>query len=115
MSVNWYKVRRSFKITMFIVFFGMAHILFWAGWHNTDLLQNYSLMYNDINKLNADNEIGFYDARNIKDCNLTGCFEFKDIYMQSKFYSLVAFLIFNGIIANHFIERYKEYDDRERS
>jgi hypothetical protein len=73
----------------------LANVLFFIQWHNTDLLQNYSIMFNDINNHNCNN---FYNIRDITEYNIFGENVFQEIYNKAKFLQLISIALFNFII-----------------
>lgn len=79
---------------------GLSGLFFVSSWHNLDLLQNYSLILNDIN--NNDVE-GLYNVRDVEDCNLIGCHDFMSIYIVSKFMAFSSFVMLISYII--FLER----------
>lgn len=114
MIIDWYRVKRSLSIAMFLLALIMGNVLFWGSWHNLDLLQNYSLIYNDFNRENSCDS-GFYDVRDASDCNLYGCKEFQQIYMESKFMAFVSYILMLGIIIEAMVRYYKKKDDESRN
>ena len=92
---------------MFILSFMLANLFFWASWHNLDLLQNYSLILNDINRNEFCSE-DFYDVRIVEDCNLMGCGSFESIYLTSKSIAILSYVIFVGIIGEFLVRKWRE-------
>lgn len=91
------QLKKTLKHGAFIFAIVLSNVLFWGSYHNLDLLQNYALIYNDINSQHCTHD--FINIRNIKDCNaLYDCPDFQTIYIHSKFMQFAAYFIMLGII-----------------
>lgn len=71
----------------------LSSVMFFGSWHNLDLLQNYSMIYQQINlEYFCTNDA--LDVRDITDCTASGsCPYFKDIYIKSKYFNLICFIL----------------------
>jgi len=73
-------------------------VLFFTAFHNIDLLSNYSLLWNDLNR-EEHCDMGFYDLRDLQDCNgLFQCPDYKTIYITSVNTLFISFFILIAII-----------------
>lgn len=104
--MKWEKIKDRVAIFMFILVFMFANLAFWVSWHNLDLLQNYSLIFNDINRNEFCSE-DFYDVRGVEDCNLFGCGTFENIYVVSKSFALFSYMLFNGLVIEFLVRAWK--------
>jgi hypothetical protein len=70
----------------------MGLLLFDIGflmtWHNLDVLQSYSLLYNDFNEKAC---IMHEDLRDLEDCGVFTCQKFQSIYINGKTLQLIMF------------------------
>lgn len=97
---NKVEVDLRLKSSIFLFLFMLGNIYFFASWHNLDLLQNYSLMFSDINiKYSNDSEL--LNVREITDCTgFNVCNDFKSIYLNSKSLSLITIMLLDFLIIN---------------
>ena len=84
------KNRLQLNISLIIV----AVIYAMVAWHNIDLMTNYALWTNDVN-INMICE-DCINLREVYDCSMTGCLDFRSIYMRSSTILLFAFF---GLVA----------------
>jgi len=92
------KNKKYINAMLFVIIAFYGIIAFFIAFHNLDLLSNYALLMNDVNKEhNCDN--GFYDIRDIEDCNgYSQCPDYKTIYIRSVNTLYVSFFLFTSII-----------------
>lgn len=101
------KNKKHFRFSMIISLMFIGNIFFYISYHNLDLLQNYSLIYNSIN-LETHCSSNALDVRQITDCTASRyCPDFQTIYLNSKFIQILSFLILNGVLMNYLLRLYK--------
>jgi len=92
------KHKRYINAILFVVLAFYGVIAFFIAFHNIDLLSNYALLMNDVNKEHNCDE-GFYDIREIEDCNaLYQCPDYQQIYINSVNTLYVSFFFFTTLI-----------------
>ncbi len=75
-----------------VVLFAVSVTLFFVAFHNLDLLQNYSIIYNQINKETCESSV-FMELSTLTDCNLFDCPDFRTIYIRSKTVQGASFVV----------------------
>lgn len=104
---NWKKNKKYISFSLILSFIIISNILFFTSYHNLDLLQNYSLLYNSFN-LNSHCDSNALNIKEITDCtSLRYCPSFQSIYLNSKLIQIISYIILNFLLINNLIWRYK--------
>lgn len=68
--------------------------LFYLSFHNLDLIQNYALLYSDLNQEHNCDKSTFWDIREMHDCNGVGqCQDYAKIYIKSIIMKFASYII----------------------
>lgn len=80
------------KIILIIMFISIT--FYFMAFHNIDLLSNYALLLNDINKENHfKNNYRYYDLRDVSDCtHFNSCPDYTQIYKNSQLLNSISFI-----------------------
>jgi len=101
-GIKTFKKNKQFINSYIIIFFTtLSVVFFYSAFHNLDLLSNYSLIFNDVNKKSfiEGNLSGYYDLREIQDCNgYFQCPDYKTIYIGSVNLLFLSYNILFGLL-----------------
>jgi len=106
-SPIWKRMRNTMVLIALIV----SVSFFYISFHNLDLLSNYALLYNSVNKeFNCEID-KFWDLYDVQDCNgLNQCHDYATIYLQSMVMQMFAFIILIMISMTYLIEKLTKND-----
>jgi hypothetical protein len=103
-----YWENHNYIFNFFIIFICLISVvLFFTAFHNKDLIQNYALIYNDLN-LNLFCSEQALDIREISDT--AGNFEasrYKEIYIKSTNLEFTSYFLLFGVIFTLFFAKWK--------
>ena len=101
-SKVWRRMRNSFVLILIII----SVSFFYIGYHNTDLMSNYALLYNSVNKEYNCQIDRFWDLYDVHDCNgLMQCHDYATIYTQSMLMQMGSFIIMTMIAMAYIIDK----------
>jgi hypothetical protein len=94
----------QFRIAVFSFIFSI--LLFFTAFHNLDLIQNYALIYNDLNQLRDEDN---FNVRKIQDCTGIGrCPNYATIYIKSNVLLIGSFFMMMFVALGFMIEKWEK-------
>jgi hypothetical protein len=97
--------QKKYQFRIAIYSFIFAIVLFFTAFHNLDLLQNYAIIYNDLNQLRDEDN---FDVRTIRDCTAFSCPNYLTHYIRSNVVLIASFFMMTFVALGFLIEKWEK-------